>query len=120
MGSGPVAPSVIADALDRSPAATTEMLQRLEERGLVNHEPYDGATLTSDGREAGEELYETYTTLSQFFREILDLEAHEEEAMRLAGNISPLVVERLASTLLLDAEFDTGDDGTLPSFLPSE
>lgn len=96
------------------------MLQRLEERGLVIHAPYEGATLTSDGREAGEELYETYTTLSQFFREILELEAHEEEAMRLAGNISPLVVDRLTSTLLRDTESESGDNGTVPSFLPSE
>lgn len=106
---GPVAPGTVADAVDRSPAATTEMLQRLEERGLVTHEPYEGATLTPDGRETAEELYETHTTLSRFFEEVLDLDEHEEEAIRLAGTVSPVVADRLASTLLRDAAPDPVD-----------
>lgn len=115
--SAPIASGRIANAVDRSPAATTEMLQRLEERGLVIHELYDGATLTSKGRETAEELYETYTTLSQFFEEVLELDTPKEEAMRLAGNISPVVTERLASTLLGDVDSEPGTDGTVPSFL---
>ncbi|MFW5964912.1 MAG: metal-dependent transcriptional regulator [Natronomonas sp.] len=100
----PVSPGRLAERLDRSPAATTEMLQRLEADGLVVHEPYEGATLTDDGRETAEESYDTYRTLSQFFREVLGLEDHEAEAMRLAGSVSPLVAERLAATLLGDTE----------------
>jgi DtxR family Mn-dependent transcriptional regulator len=62
----PVSPGAVADAVGRSPAATTEMLQRLDDRGLVAHEPYEGATLTADGRARAEELHETFVTLSQF------------------------------------------------------
>ncbi|MFB6280674.1 MAG: metal-dependent transcriptional regulator [Haloferacaceae archaeon] len=105
-GSGPVPPGDVADALDRSPSTATEMLQRLEERGLVTHEPYQGATLTAEGRDAAADLYRTYRTLSRFFREVLDLDDHEEEAMRLAGNVSPTVADRLAATLLDDADPD--------------
>jgi Mn-dependent DtxR family transcriptional regulator len=76
------------------------MLQRLAERGLVSHEPYEGATLTPDGRETAEELYETYVVLSRFFDEVLELAEYEKEAMRLVGTVSPVVVERLATTLL--------------------
>ena len=47
----PVPPGTVADAVDRSPAATTEMLQRLAERELLAYEPYEGATLTPGGRE---------------------------------------------------------------------
>ena len=63
------------------------MLQRLESNGLVTHEPYDGATLTADGRDTAEDLHKTYVTLSQFFREVLDPEDYETEAMELVGNI---------------------------------
>lgn len=96
----PISPGRVADELDRSPAATTEMLQRLEARGLVKYEPYEGATLTADGRETAEELYETYVVLSQFFSEVLDLEEPEAEARELAGSVSPVVTERVAETLL--------------------
>lgn len=102
--SGPVPPGEIADAVGRSPSATTEMLQRLETRGLVTHEPYEGATLTPDGRETAEELYETYAALSRFFEDVLELDDYEEEAMALAGNISPTVAERLGSTLPIDVD----------------
>lgn len=102
-GETPVAPGRIADAVGRSPAATTEMLQRLEERGLVVHEPYEGADLTAEGRETASDLYETYRTLSEFFREVLDLEDPETEAMQLAGSVSPVVTERLSAALLDEA-----------------
>jgi len=99
---GPIPPTDVADAVGRSPAATTEMLQRLDERGLVRYEPYEGATLTDDGRETAEKLYEAFATLSAFFRDALDIEDHEAEAARVAGTISPSVAERVATTLPLD------------------
>lgn len=105
--SGPIPSGEIADAVDRSPAATTEMLQRLEDRGLVAHEPYEGATLTHEGRETAAELYETYTALCQFFCEVLELENYEKEAMQLAGTVSPDVAERLDSALLTERDADT-------------
>jgi Mn-dependent DtxR family transcriptional regulator len=116
---GPIAPGTIADALERSPSAATEMLQRLEERGLVAREPYEGATLTPDGRETAEELYGTYTTLSQFFHGVLELEDHEREALRLAGNVSPVVAERLASTLDFETDTEAPNEQSVPSFLRS-
>ncbi|MDZ7745894.1 MAG: metal-dependent transcriptional regulator [Halobacteriales archaeon] len=61
----------LATFLDRSPAATTEMIQRLEAKDLVSYEPYEGASLTPSGREQAEALHETYVTLSWFFRAVL-------------------------------------------------
>lgn len=117
-GAGPVEPGTVADAVDRSPAATTEMLHRLDERGLVDHEPYEGATLTPEGRETARTLYETYAILSRFFDEVLDLADYEAEAMRLVGAVSPAVAERLASTLLADS--GEASDGAHPSVPPNE
>ncbi|AEH38204.1 metal-dependent transcriptional regulator [Halopiger xanaduensis] len=113
----PVSPGRVADELDRSPAATTEMLQRLETRGLLEYEPYEGATLTAEGRETAAELYETYVVLSQFFREVLDLEDPEAEALELAGSVSPLVTERVAETLLERDAAESIDGETVQSSL---
>lgn len=102
--SPPVAPGHVADVLDRSPSAATEMLQRLDDRGLVRYEPYEGATLTPGGKERARGLYDTYRILWRFFRDVLGLDAPREEAMSLAGAVSPTVAQRLAATLGVDAE----------------
>ncbi|EMA33582.1 metal-dependent transcriptional regulator [Haloarcula japonica] len=99
----PVAPGELGEMLDRSPAAVTEMCQRLAEDDLVSYEPYEGVTLTESGREEATELHETYVTVSWFFRGVLDLDDHETEAMELAGLVSPMIAERLAATLPCDA-----------------
>jgi len=104
--SPPISPGRVAEMLDRSPAATTEMLQRLAADGLVSREPYEGSTLTDAGRERARELHETYVALSWFFRDVLDLDAYEREAMEMAGLISPAVAERLVHLLFEDAEVD--------------
>lgn len=98
-GEPPIPSGRVAELLDRSPAAATEMLQRLEADGLVVREPYAGATLTDGGRERAAELHESYVLLSWFFREVLGLDAHEREAMELAGLISPDVADRLVGLL---------------------
>ncbi|AUV83824.1 metal-dependent transcriptional regulator [Salinigranum rubrum] len=110
--SAPVAPGTVADAVNRSPSAATEMLQRLDERGLVVHEPYEGASLTPAGRDTAEELHETYLVLSRFFRDVLELDDYDDEAMRLAGNVSPVVAEQLATNLLDDEDTQMRRDTT--------
>lgn len=111
-GETPISPNRIAEGVGRSPAATTEMLQRLEERGLVVHEPYEGARLTDEGKAAAADVHERYVTLSTFFREVLDLENPDREAMELAGSVSTLVTERLASVLLGDVDASPGPEAS--------
>lgn len=111
--SPPIPSGLLAERLGRSPAATTEMLQRLDERGLVSYEPYDGVTLTEEGRETAEEYFESYRVLARFFREVLELEQCDEEARRVACTLSPQVTARLAETLLPDGDGDRSS-GTAP------
>jgi DtxR family Mn-dependent transcriptional regulator len=115
----PVPSGDIVDAVGRSPAATTEILQRLENRGLVTHEPYEGATLTREGRRTAADLCRTYTTLRRFVREVLELESYEREATRLASTVGSDVADRLDSALLAEPEAHAADaddpvDGGLP------
>lgn len=113
--SPPIPPRYVADAVDRSPSTVTETLQRLDARGYVDHEPYEGATLTPEGREVAADLYDRYVTLSRFFRDVLGLEAHDAEARRLAASVSSTVTDRLRSTLLGEASDEGPVEGrTLP------
>lgn len=98
--SPPIPPGYVADVLDRSPSATTEMFKRLAERGLVSRRQYRGVTLTGDGRERAAELYEQYATLTCFFRDVLEVEDSEREALALTGRVSTTVTDRLANTIL--------------------
>lgn len=102
--SAPVSPGVVAEMVGRSPATVIEAFRQFEDEGLLNYEPYDGATLTDAGRQRAEELHDTYVTLSWFFRSILDLDDYEAEAMEIAGIVSPDVAERLASTLPFEVD----------------
>lgn len=45
----PVRTNAVAEALDRSPSTVTETFQRLDEKELVDYEPYEGVTLTEGG-----------------------------------------------------------------------
>lgn len=120
--SPPVSSGRVAELVDRSPAATTEMLQRLEADGLVDFEPYHGVTLTAAGRERAAGLHETYVALSWFFRDVLDLDAHEREAMEMAGLLGSDVADRLVRLLVGGDDGLDGDDpidGGAPSDVPT-
>ncbi|MEE6209398.1 metal-dependent transcriptional regulator [Salarchaeum sp. III] len=100
----PVSTSAVAELLDRSPSTVTEQFKHLDRDGLVHHEPYEGATLTEDGRERAAALHEAYVTVSWFYRSVLDLDSREADAMQVAGLLSPGVADRLAAMLPYDAD----------------
>jgi DtxR family Mn-dependent transcriptional regulator len=108
--SPPIASGAVAERLDKSVPSATEMLQRLDERGLVTYERYEGATLSEDGRERAAALHQSYVTFSWFFRSVLDLDTHEAEAMEMAGVIDPSVTDRLTTVLPVGER--TGGDGS--------
>jgi DtxR family Mn-dependent transcriptional regulator len=105
-GDPPVSSGEVADLLDVAAGTVTEMFHKLDEEGLVEYEPYEGATLTDAGLDAAAERHETYVTLSWFFRSVLDLEDYEQEALEFAGLVSPDVARRLARTLPYEADTD--------------
>lgn len=114
----PIRTGTVADRLDRTPASATEMIKTLADDGLVEYEPYNGATLTEEGRERAAQLHETYVALSWFFRGTLDLDDYEQQALEIAGTVSPDVAERLAESVLsnvdADAERGEGQPGSPP------
>jgi DtxR family Mn-dependent transcriptional regulator len=104
----PVPTGRIARVLDRSPSAATEMIQRLAENCLVEHEPYSGVELTAAGRERAADLYASHETLCRFFRDVLGLEEYAQEALTLAGVVDSDITHRLETTIIPRTEPQSG------------
>lgn len=91
----------LAEAVDRSQASVTHMLQQLDEAGLVDYQEYHGATVTDDGTDLALSLMRKHRLLETFLTEQLELpwpEVHEE-ADRLEHYISDIFTDRLAARL---------------------
>lgn len=58
----------ISKNLGISQASVTNMLQRLDSEGLVNHEKYRGTTLTEEGHRIALAIVERHKTLTRFLR----------------------------------------------------
>lgn len=58
----------ISKNLGISQASVTNMLQRLDTEGLVNHVKYRGTTLTEEGRRIALAIIERHKTLTRFLR----------------------------------------------------
>ncbi|MGL4401575.1 MAG: transcriptional regulator MntR [Luteolibacter sp.] len=58
----------VSKNLGISQASVTNMLQRLDAEGLVNHEKYRGTTLTEEGHRIALAIVERHKTLTRFLR----------------------------------------------------
>ncbi len=58
----------ISKNLGISQASVTNMLQRLDAEGLVNHEKYRGTVLTEDGHRIARAIVDRHETLTRFLR----------------------------------------------------
>jgi len=92
---GPASTGRIADALDVSPASANEMIGKLEDSGLADHEKYEGVSLTDEGIERAREALQNYCIIEQFLVEVLEVEAFRAEAKQLESVIDDTVAERL-------------------------
>ncbi|NIB99030.1 metal-dependent transcriptional regulator [Halobacterium sp. R2-5] len=111
---GPAATGELADRLGVSPASVNEMVGKLEDRGLVAHEKYKGATVTDDGEARAREALQTYCILERFLANVLDVDDFRAEARQLEPVIDETVADRL--DMIIDREpecpecFDAEDD----------
>lgn len=111
---GPASTGTLADLLEVSPASATEMVGKLEERGLVTHEKYKGTRLTDDGIRRAEDAIQTYCIIQRFLRNVLEVEDFRAEARTLSSVIDETVAERLDTIIdrpgecpdCFDGEFD--------------
>lgn len=92
---GPAATGRIADRLGVSPASANEMIGKLEDRELLNHEKYTGVTLTDEGIARARDALQTYCIIERFLVEVLDVENFRTEAKQLESVIDETVADRL-------------------------
>jgi DtxR family transcriptional regulator, Mn-dependent transcriptional regulator len=97
----PVGTSAIADRLGIAPGSVTGMLKRLGRQGLVDHERYQGASLTDRGRREAIRTIRRHRVLELFLVEVLGYtwDQVHEEAERLEHAVSDHLVDRMASVL---------------------
>jgi Mn-dependent DtxR family transcriptional regulator len=92
---GPAATGAIADRLEVSPASANEMIGKLENDGLADHEKYEGVSLTDEGIRRASEALQTYCIIERFLHEVLEVEEFRSEARALESVIDETVAERL-------------------------
>lgn len=100
-GTEPVGGSQLAERLRVSPASATEMLGKLVAQGLVTHERYRGAALTTEGRHAALTLVRRHRVIETFLVRILGYSWDEvhAEADRLEHVVSERMEERMFEAL---------------------
>lgn len=70
----------IAEALGIAQPSVSNMVQRLDEKGLINHEKYRGMTLTEEGNRLARRIVKRHKILEQFL-DLLGVDpqvAHED------------------------------------------
>lgn len=96
-----VATMALAGRLGVSSASATNMLKKLDAAGLVEHEPYRGASLTAAGRKVALEVIRHHRLLETYLAEALGLpwdEVHDEAEV-LEHVLSERLEDRIAALL---------------------
>lgn len=94
----PVSTSSIAQSMGVSLASVSEMLRRLSEKGLVEHTPYGGASLTDEGHQRFLRLTRRHRLWEVFLNRYLGIgwEDVYQPACSLEHSTTDLVEDRLA------------------------
>ncbi len=91
----------LAARLGVTPASASAMVRKLDERGLVDLEPYRGVTLTPEGERVALEVMRHHRLLELYLAEALGMpwDRVHEEAEVLEHAISPELSELIAAKL---------------------
>ena len=97
----PASTSALADRLGVSPGTVTAMLKRMAELGLVEHEPYRGATLSEAGERVALEVIRHHRLIEAYLAEALGMpwDKVHDEAEVLEHYISEDLEERMSAAL---------------------
>lgn len=97
----PASTSAIAQALDLAPPSVSGMIRRLSEQGLLQHEPYRGVELTTEGRRVALRMVRRHRIIEAYLVGMLGYtwDTVHEEAERLEHAVSEALIERMAEAL---------------------
>jgi DtxR family Mn-dependent transcriptional regulator len=108
---GPVPTNALAERLGVTPGSVSGMLRRLDDLGLLEHEPYRGVNLTAEGRRIALRTLRNHRLLELLLVELLDVpwDRVHREAELLEHVLSEELAERIAAKLG-NPEFDPHGD----------
>lgn len=87
---------MIATVLNVKPPSVTEMLQKLQEQGLVKYQIYIGVKLTPKGKEIAQKLIRKHELIGNFLKIIgVEKEMAEIDACQIEHYVSPNTMECL-------------------------
>ncbi len=97
----PVPLSKLAEVFMISPVSVNEMCRKLQDNGLVNYQPYKGASLTPEGEEKAKYIIRRHRLWEVFLTEKLSFENKEahEIACQLEHATTDLLADRLDAFL---------------------
>ena len=98
---GVARPGDVADALGLSPGTVTPRLKKLDERGLVEHRPYQGVSLTRSGRVAAVAAIRRHRIVERFLADMLGYpwDRADSLAVTFEHALPSEVVQRMYSAL---------------------
>jgi DtxR family Mn-dependent transcriptional regulator len=110
-GEGAVGTGAVAESLGVTPASASAMLKRMADDGLVEHAPYKGVRLTSEGEQLALEMIRHHRLIELFLAEVLGMpwDRVHEEAEVLEHHISEELEELIAAKLGQPARDPHGD-----------
>jgi DtxR family Mn-dependent transcriptional regulator len=96
-----VSTNAIADAIQTKPASVSDMIQRLDRKGVINYTKYQGVKVTEEGQEAALKVIRKHRLWEVFLVEHLNFSWDEvhEVAEQLEHIKSALLIERLDAFL---------------------
>jgi len=88
--------SDMAEKLEIKPASVTKMIQKLEELGYVNREPYRGFVLTTKGRVVGRKIAHRHLVLTEFLKKLrIPKKIIEKDVEGMEHHLSDVTVKAL-------------------------
>jgi DtxR family Mn-dependent transcriptional regulator len=99
----PVSTNALADRLEVTAGSVSAMLRKLDELGLVTHQPYKGVRLTAPGRRVALEVIRHHRLLELFLAEVLDMpwdRVHKEAEVLehvLSTELEEVIAEKLGN-----------------------
>ncbi len=118
----PVSTTALADRLEVTPGSVSAMVRKLDELGLVTHQPYRGVRLTPAGRRVALEVVRHHRLLELFLAEVLDMpwDRVHQEAEVLEHVLSAELEEVIAQKLGNPTRDPHGDPIPSPDFQVDE
>jgi len=110
-GAEPVSTNALAERLEITPGSVSAMLKKLDELGLITHEPYRGVRLTAAGRRLALEVIRHHRLLESFLADSLGMSwdrVHDEA--EILEHVLSEDVERLIASKLGNPTVDPHGD----------